>query len=67
MQELTQVENLTNGPDEEQELKEERLAQLTEETQQAADTKRNLEAELKRAQVSTIYVRAKRALLDELR
>jgi len=45
---------LTNGPDEEQELKQERLVQLTEETKEAAETKRNLEAEVKRAQVSTV-------------
>ena len=50
-EELTQVETLTNGPDDEQQLKQERLVQLTEESQQAAHTKRTLEAELKRAQV----------------
>ena len=55
-QDLTQVESLTNGPDEERQAKNERLEHLTEESLQAAETKRNLEAELKRAQAP---VRAK--------
>jgi chromosome segregation ATPase len=49
-QELTQVESLTSGPDEEQERKQERMDQLIEEANEAADTKRTLEGELKRAQ-----------------
>lgn len=49
-QELTQVESLTNGPDEEQERKQELMDQLIAEAKEAAETKRTLEGELKRAQ-----------------
>jgi methionine salvage enolase-phosphatase E1 len=49
-QELTQVESLTNGPDEEQERKQELMDQLIEEANEAANTKRTLEGELKSAQ-----------------
>jgi chromosome segregation ATPase len=54
--ELTQAETLTNGPDQEQELMEERLQQLTDETQEAADTKRQLETDLKKAMVSISFL-----------